>query len=53
MMRQNFVLCVLLLVLAACSQPEPAGAPVMLEEAAPSCTSGEGDGIGGTGCAID
>jgi hypothetical protein len=52
MMRQIAALWILLL-LAACARPEPLGAPVMLEEAAPACTPGEGDGIGGTGCEID
>ena len=59
------LLLVALLALAACATPEPGLAPVILDdvsvaaEAAPArtstaeCLPGEGDGIGGTGCASD
>lgn len=53
-------LVALALTLGACTQPERAAAPVsdlqeapMAAPAAPQCAPGEGDGIGGTGCAID
>jgi hypothetical protein len=66
-MRRLLALC-LLLTLAACTQPEamvdmaPEPVPeagLALEEAPAmspkvnKCAPGEGDGIGGTGCAID
>ena len=62
-MRRLAALC-LLLVLTACAKPDPLAEPVMeagvaIDEApmaapeATKCAPGEGDGIGGTGCAID
>ena len=63
-MMRSLPALILLLTLAACTQPEPRiemapdtgmgvqEAPAMAPEAAP-CAPGEGDGIGGTGCAID
>ena len=54
----------LALMLVACTRPDPIAEPMMdaeiaIEEtpmaapAATKCAPGEGDGIGGTGCAID
>ena len=59
------ILCLAVLLVAGCAKPalmEPAGEPVIvMEETAPvveaaptdACTSGEGDGIGGTGCKLN